>query len=297
MDSSLDFNTPLKLSHVHYRGYNFDVLRLDLMDSFASGNKLFKLKYNFLKAKEQGINTILTFGGAFSNHIEAMARLGKQYNFNTLGIIRGEEPSHLGPTLKNAQLNGMKLFYISREDYRHKNIETIESQLLQSKYLIVPEGGSSKEGIKGASEILTGISEGYDYVATAVGTGGTLSGLIESGYKASFLGFSSLKGAFSLNQIVKEQISSHSVSFNIIHDYHFGGYAKTTEPLLLFMKDFYSETGIKTDPVYTGKLFFGLYDSLREGKISPDKRILVIHTGGLQGIEGFEWRWNCKLYD
>lgn len=272
---------------------NIFIKREDLIHPAISGNKWYKLKYNLIKAKEENRGTLVTFGGAYSNHIYATASAGKAAGFNTVGIIRGEEHLPLNPTLKFAAENGMKLIYVSRAEYRRR-YDPDYSDYLRDRFadsFIVPEGGTNPLAVKGASEIINNINIDFDYVCTACGTGGTLAGLVAglNGKKQAF-GFAVLKGAGFLNHNVKNLHLSFPgreySNWQINLDYHFGGYAKITRELIEFMYEFEKLNGIKLDPVYTGKMMFGITDLVKKKFFKSGQTILAVHTGGLQGIEG-----------
>ena len=265
------------------------VKRDDLIHPFVSGNKFRKLKYNLLEAKNQKNSTLLTFGGAYSNHIAAVAYAGFEQGFKTIGIIRGEElmdKIDSNPTLKFAQEHGMQFKFVSRDAYRLKN-ETSFIDALKQEYgafYLIPEGGTNSLAIKGCEEILTDTDAQFDYICCAVGTAGTISGLINSALPhQKVLGFPALKGEFLQDEIctfVKNK------NWQLVHAYHFGGYGKVNNSLIAFMNEFYKQTQIPLDPIYTGKMVFGILD-LIEKKYFPDhSKILFIHTGGLQGIKG-----------
>ena len=273
------------------------VKREDLLHPFVSGNKFRKLKYNIYEAKKLNKNTLLTFGGAYSNHIVATAAAGKEMGIKTIGIIRGEELASLkikNPTLKFAKDCGMYLHYVSRVSYRDKEspdfIEKIKEQF--GNFYFVPEGGTNEFAIKGCQEILSETDKDFDYVCTAVGTGGTLAGLVKSSKKyQQLLGFSALKGTFQ-NQVVEKFTSKNN--FKIIDDYCFEGYAKIDLKLIRFINEFKVKTGIPLDPVYTGKMMFGIFDLINKGYFKENTRILAIHTGGLQGIVGMNEKLKKK---
>lgn len=254
-----------------------------------SGNKYRKLKYNLSEAKKQGHHTVLSFGGAYSNHIAALAYAGKEYNFRTIGVIRGEELAQRwqdNPTLKSAEHNGMQLHFLSREDYRQKEKSTVLSQLSAQfgGFYLLPEGGTNLLAVKGCEEILTPKDAYFDIICSCVGTGGTLAGLINSSQcQQQVLGFPVLKDMF-----VKDTIRNFArkENWDLVADFHFGGYAKINAQLVQFMNHFKEKTGIQLDPVYTGKLFFGLFQMIKRNRFKPGTRILAIHTGGLQGISG-----------
>lgn len=270
------------------------IKREDLIHPFVSGNKFRKLKYNLLQAKAENKETVLTFGGAFSNHIAAVAFAGKEQGFKTIGIIRGEElfdKTEENPTLKFAQKNGMKFEFVSREDYRLKS-EISFLEKLKDKFgdfYLVPEGGTNELAVKGCKEILTAEDAVFDFVCCAVGTGGTISGLINSAFPdQKILGFPALKGDFLKDEI---RIFAKKDNWDLISDYHFGGYGKVNLELIEFINVFFDKNNVPLDPIYTGKMVFGVIDLIHKNYFPANSKILLIHTGGLQGIEGM----NLKL--
>jgi 1-aminocyclopropane-1-carboxylate deaminase len=266
------------------------VKREDLIHPSISGNKWRKLKYNLIEAKEKEFHTFLTFGGAYSNHIYASAAAGKEAGFNTIGIIRGEEHHPLNPTLQFAVLQGMKLSYIDRESYRLKNEPYILEQLEQEfgRFYLIPEGGSNSLAVKGCAEIIDDLSEDYDFYCAACGTGGTLAGLILGlNGRAHVLGFPVLKGAEFLFGDIRSLVDSEDLTnWSLFMNYHFGGYAKVKFDLINFINSFYNISGIPLDPIYTGKMVYGVYDLIKSGYFPTGSKILCIHTGGLQGNLG-----------
>ena len=255
----------------------------------VSGNKFRKLKYNLEAAIREGFEGVLTFGGAFSNHIAATAAAGKLLNISTVGIIRGEELAKdidLNTTLSYAKASGMDLEFISRAAYRNKN-EVSFLKSLNIKYpnfYIIPEGGTNSRAVRGCSEILTEKDRDFDVICCAVGTGGTISGLINSSLPhQKIIGFPALKGAF-LNEDIRK-FAQHS-NWELCPDYSFGGYAKVNQELIQFINQFKNDFGIPLDPVYTAKMMFGIDDLVKKGFFSRSTKILAIHTGGLQGISG-----------
>ena len=270
------------------------IKREDLIHPFISGNKYRKLKYNLLQAKAENQETLLTFGGAFSNHIAAVAYAGKESGFKTIGIIRGEElidKIEGNPTLKFAQENGMQFEFVSREDYRLKS-ETDFLDYLKKKFgrfYLVPEGGTNELAVRGCEEILTAEDAGFNYVCCAVGTGGTISGISNSALpNQKVLGFPALKGDFLQDEI---RIFAKKHNWELITDYHFGGYGKVNSELIAFINQFFDENQIPLDPIYTGKMVFGVIDLIEKNYFPKNSKILLIHTGGLQGIKGM----NMKL--
>lgn len=265
------------------------IKREDLLHPYVSGNKFRKLKYNLLQAKSENKKTLLTFGGAFSNHILAVAAAGKEQGFKTIGIIRGEELKDKiaeNPTLKKAQDLGMVFEFVDREIFREKSSPKFIQQLVEKfeDFYLIPEGGTNELAVKGCEEILTVTDEKFDYICCAVGTGGTISGLINCSKKSQqVLGFPALKGDFLREDICKFVSKSN---WDLITDYHFGGYAKVSEELILFINDFYQKYKVPLDPIYTGKMLFGVMDLINKNYFPENSKILVIHTGGLQGITG-----------
>ena len=276
--------------------------REDLLHPTISGNKWRKLKYNLLAAKEQKKRTLLTFGGAYSNHIAAVAAAGKEYYFTTVGFIRGEEHPPLNPTLAFAASCGMQLHYLDRETYRHKNQPEFIHQLEQ-KYpdaYLLPEGGTNVLAVLGCTEIVAEITNSFDYICCAAGTGGTLAGIIAglNGEK-KIIGFPALKGADFLQTEIADLIKSYNgeayQNWHLETDYHFGGYAKVKSELLQFISYFKDQHGIQLEPIYTGKMLFGLYDLIRQDYFETGSRIIAVHTGGLQGLAGYAERLGIKL--
>jgi 1-aminocyclopropane-1-carboxylate deaminase len=283
-----------KITYELPNGISLEIKREDLIHPFVSGNKFRKLKYNLLQAKEEKQETLLTFGGAFSNHIAAVAFAGKEAGFKTIGIIRGEElraKISENPTLSFAQNCGMQLEFVSREDYRMKNDALFLAHLKQKygAFYLIPEGGTNALAIKGCQEILTEADADFNYICCAVGTGGTISGIINSiSPNQKVLGFPALKGDF-----LKEEIRNFAQNDNweLVTDYHFGGYGKVTQELIAFINQFYKEHQIPLDPIYTGKMVFGVLDLIQKNYFPAQSKILLIHTGGIQGIQGM----NLKL--
>lgn len=273
---TLDLPAPVQLT----------VKRLDQIHPHISGNKFFKLKYNLLAAQQQGCSKILTFGGAFSNHIAATAYAAQRFGFLSIGIIRGDElASHaFNPTLQTAHDFGMHLHFVSRAEYRLRH-ETTYLQRLQQQYpqaFIVPEGGTNALALQGSQEILSAHDrENYDVICCAVGTGGTIAGLIESSLERQHvLGFSALKGDFLQQEI---QQWTDKKNWALTDAYCCGGYAKTSPALLQFMQQFEQQYAIPLEQVYTAKMMMGLFDLIQQQHFPENTRILAIHTGGLQG--------------
>lgn len=271
------------------------ILREDLIHPTISGNKYRKLKYNLLQAAQLHKKSLITFGGAYSNHIAATAAAGKLYGFETVGIIRGDELANhtqLNPTLSAAVENGMQLKFIDRESYRKKNEQVYLENLLAEfpQSYIIPEGGTNRLAVQGCEEILNHTTTSYHYICCAVGTGGTISGILNSVEKdQKVLGFPALKNADFLHNEIKK--FSLNINYELINAYHFNGYAKISEELINFVKNFYNLTKIPLDLTYTGKMMFGLWDMIQRDCFQPKTKILVIHTGGIQGNKGFKFEF------
>ena len=263
--------------------------REDLIHPFVSGNKFRKLKYNLLKAKEEKKTKLITFGGAFSNHIAAVAYAGKENNFETIGIIRGEELEsqiYENPTLQFAQDCGMEFLFVTREEYKNKTTDLFIEQLKNGygDFYLIPEGGFNSLAVKGCEEIITEDDSQFSHVCCSIGTGGTISGLINTSHlHQKIIGFPALKGDFLSEDIRKFAVKSN---WELVIDYHFGGYGKINQELVGFINDFYMRTKIPLDPIYTGKMMFGIVDLIEKGYFPNGAKILAIHTGGLQGIKG-----------
>jgi 1-aminocyclopropane-1-carboxylate deaminase len=262
------------------------VLRDDIIHPFISGNKWRKLKYNIDEFRRQGKEYLVTFGGGYSNHIVATAAAGKEFGINTIGIIRGEElNTHSNPVLHFANECGMKLVFISREKYRSfredNSLVFHEPGIPGTDLYMLPEGGSNEFAIKGCEEIPGDIAVDFDFICCASGTGATLAGITKGLKKhQKSIGIAVLKDAGSLDEAVKGYIGSKN-NFQVIRDYHFGGYAKSTGELDLFCQSFIQKNNIPIEPVYTGKLFFGIYDLIRKNFFETGKTIVLVHTGGI----------------
>ncbi|WP_066224270.1 1-aminocyclopropane-1-carboxylate deaminase/D-cysteine desulfhydrase [Formosa haliotis] len=270
-------------------GIQLSIKREDEIHPFVSGNKYRKLHYNIFEAQRLTQDTLLTFGGAFSNHIAAVAYAGKVSGFKTIGVIRGEELAKktvLNPTLEFAKSCGMQFHYVSREAYRDKETDGFIAELkkLFGDFYLVPEGGTNTLAVKGCEAILTEADTVFDYICCAVGTGGTISGIINSSKShQQILGFPALKGDFLQHNISK---FVNKTNWALITDYHFGGYAKINPDLIRFINQFKANYKVPLDPVYTGKVVYGVMDLIDKGYFPKASKILVIHTGGLQGITG-----------
>ncbi len=267
-------------------GVRVFIKREDLNHPFVSGNKWWKLKYNLEEAKRLNHKTLLTFGGAYSNHIYATAAAAHELGFESIGIIRGEETLPLNHTLSFAKNKGMKLHYVSREQYRTKTEVEFIDQLHQhlGDFYLIPEGGTNALAVKGVTEFAQMLGNDFDYLCCSVGTGGTLAGLVNglSGTK-TVIGFSSLKGGDFLEEEVKKYLHSDYGKWALRTSYHHGGYGKTTPELLTFMEHTQKRHNLPLDPVYTGKLLYGVYEEIKKGSFKKGSTVLILHSGGLQG--------------
>lgn len=263
------------------------VLRLDKIHPQISGNKWFKLRYYLEDAKKQSKKTILTFGGAWSNHVLATAAACKLNGFKSIGIIRGEEPANLSAVLLQSKAEGMQLFFISREEYSQK---IIPAELNSNDNYFISEGGYGINGATGAATILDFCNrQSYNKLCCACGTGTMMAGLIKSAHTdQEVIGISVLKNNFELEKNIKLLLTDEKSNFQLIHDYHFGGYAKYKPDLLVFMNMLYQQCGVPSDFVYTGKLFFAIHQLAENNFFVPDSRLLLIHSGGLTGNYSLE---------
>jgi len=299
--------TPLHDPLFMERGIELSLYEMHLNHPEISGNKWFKLKYNLIEAEKTGKNKLLTFGGAWSNHIYATAAACKKFGFSSVGIIRGERSPELSSTLQFAEKAGMHLHFISRTEYRNKSTSVFIAELYRQfgDFYLIPEGGSNTLGVKGCTEIVTGMNlsighalPAFDYVCCPCGTGATLAGITLSlkGHQKA-IGFSALKGGefltdevnkfrkdfFQTTQEGAQHTSQDETAiFKINTDYHFGGYAKTTPELVSFREQFEIKHNIPLDDVYTAKMMFGIYDLIRRAYFKSGVKIIALHTGGLQ---------------
>ncbi|WP_257656873.1 1-aminocyclopropane-1-carboxylate deaminase/D-cysteine desulfhydrase [Parapedobacter lycopersici] len=287
-----DFHSPVEPLHFPLfdeKQVRVDVKRDDLIHPFISGNKWRKLKHILHDAQEAGKNHLVTFGGAWSNHLLATACAGAKFGFSTTAFVRGEEVSN--PVLSLCRIFGMELIFVSRSAYRAK--ETLFETHFggnQQAYCI-PEGGHSTAGAQGCSELLDELHHEYDHIWCACGTGTTLAGLamgkLQKGLKAALHGVPVLASGDFLNDAIRGLYPSLPPSTVTLHtSYHFGGYAKSTAELLRFVQGFCAHTGILIEPVYTGKLCYALFDRIANDYFRPGDRILLLHTGGITGILG-----------
>ncbi len=279
-------------------GIRLSVLREDLIHPEISGNKWRKLLLNIKAAKLARQTTLLTYGGAFSNHIAATAAAGSAFGFRTIGIIRGEATLPLNSTLSNAQSKGMLLKYVSRNAYREKESDAFTQSLHEEygDFYQIPEGGANLMGIEGCQQIAENIPTTTTHVAVPMGTATTAAGIITAPEKKYVtLGFSSLKGDFMGNQLQMHlqclSSAANTGAYELFGQYHFGGYARYQPALLNFINNFKQQHNIQLDPVYTGKMMYGLFDLIHSGYFPRGASIVAVHTGGLQGIAGFNERF------
>ncbi|MBF7683628.1 1-aminocyclopropane-1-carboxylate deaminase/D-cysteine desulfhydrase [Acinetobacter sp. B5B] len=278
---------PTPIEHIlHHSHCVLDIKRLDQIHPFVSGNKFFKLKYNIQEAIRLKKDTLITFGGAYSNHILATAYSAQQHQLQSIGIIRGDElrDKPLNTTLTQAHHFGMQLEFIDRATYKQRHDDAFLLQLQQHypNSYIIPEGGTNHLAIQGCQDILTTAEKQYyDFICVAVGTGGTIAGLIESTTsKNHILGISILKENFLQQHIQTLTTQSH---WTLHHHYHFGGYAKISDELIHFIKKFEQTYHIPLEPIYTGKMVYAVFDLISQNYFPKHSKILLIHSGGLQG--------------
>ena len=271
------------------------VKRLDKVHPFISGNKWFKLKYNLIEAKKLGYKILLTFGGAYSNHIAATAFSAKEKGFKSIGVIRGEKHLPLNPILHLARENGMELHYVTREDYRLKSTPRFLDKLKFQfgDFYLLPEGGVNALAVKGTSEILDE-TDTQDYICCAVGTSGTIAGIINSSNnKQKVIGFPAIKGFDALEKDIKNWTNKQNYKF--INNCPYVGYAKVNKELVDFVNQFDEVHNIPLDAIYTGKMMLGIMDLIKWDYFPKGSSILAIHTGGLQGNKGMSERLGVKL--
>ncbi|HSZ26289.1 MAG TPA: pyridoxal-phosphate dependent enzyme [Cytophagaceae bacterium] len=285
----------IKSSLLKERKIQLFMKREDLIHPIVSGNKWRKLNFNLAKAIEEGHSTILSFGGAYSNHIHAMAAASEAFGLKSIAIIRGEEMQPLNGTLAYAKSCGMKLHFVTREEYKMKTNEDFILKLREQfgEFYLIPEGGRNAEGVKGCTEIVKEIDIEFDCICTACGTGTTMAGLVNSlAEDRKAIGFPVLKGGDFLYRDINDLLSEVSIMkknhWHLETNYHFGGYAKWNNELLSFMNNFEKEHNIPLDPIYTGKMMYGLFDLIHKGFFIENTTVIALHTGGLQGLIGLK---------
>jgi len=292
MDVNLEFFSPvhqIESKLFDAQGIKVFVKRDDLIHPIISGNKWRKLKYLLLRARAENKSRLVTFGGAYSNHLLATAAAAAKFGFKSTGIVRGEPVNN--DTLFLCRLHGMDLIFTDRDSYRDKPALFNNYFGDNDEAFFIDEGGASAEGAKGCSELINELTRPYEHIFCACGTGTTAAGIIngihDSGLKTQFHGVAVLKNG----EFLREEIDKFLVSpadFHLHTNYHFGGYGKTDERLIEFIKQFIASTGILIEPVYTGKMFYALFDLAAKNYFKPGDRILAIHTGGIWGLLGMK---------
>ena len=283
-----------KINH----GVNVFVKREDLIHPLFGGNKWRKLKYNLEYCRENDITTLVTFGGAFSNHIVATAHACNHFDVKAVGIIRGiyEDPDN--PTLQAARSAGMELFHVSKEEYKLKDNSPLIKETLDKcdEHFLVPEGGSNLYGRRGVMEMMNEIEdlEMYDYIFVAAGTGMTAAGIISSTTEDNRVFVVNVLRNKGLGAVINNNLIGDPENYSVLHDYHQGGYAKVPDNIISFNSSFWKKYGILLDPIYNAKAMYALFDMVDEGKLKPDSNVLYIHTGGLQGIAAYEYVQKSK---
>lgn len=264
------------------------VLRLDRVHPFVSGNKWYKLKYNLEQFQKENKKYLVTFGGAYSNHLAATAQAGKEFGIRTIGIVRGEElDENSNEYLRFASSRGMRLIFVTRDKYRslreNDAVVNLFPDQIHEMY-VIPEGGSNEQGVLGCREIVEAIPIDFDCIGVACGTGTTISGIAQSlKSHQRAIGISVLDGNDFLTNDVKK-FTGQLNNFKVMDDCHFGGFAKSTEELDSFCKSFTANHHIPIEPVYTGKLFFGIFDLIRKDYFEKGKTVVLIHTGGIHNF-------------
>lgn len=263
------------------------MLRLDLLHPVVSGNKWFKLKYHLQQAVNENCKGIITFGGAYSNHLVAAAWAAREAGLPALGIVRGEQPRELSPALKDMLEYGMQLRFVNRRSFADEAQTIAQLKIEFPQHFIIPQGGQSALGVQGAAEILQQAPiESYTHIACAAGTGTMMTGIVQASLpQQQVIGISSLKTESADNNSISAFIEQYGLkkNYRLFTNYHFGGYARRTTALVQFMNQFYHEHGIPTDFVYTAKLFYAVNDLVLHDYFPAGSRLLLVHSGGLQG--------------
>jgi len=297
---SLNLPSPIQKLDGFHPSYTVWVKREDLIHPKFGGNKWRKLKFNLEKFQKDNHDLLVTFGGPFSNHIAATSAACRHYKVPSIGIVRGEYEDNLNPTLAKAKQGGMTLHHVSKDEYKLKE-ESIKFKNLIQNYrnpLIVPEGGQNQAGILGAQELGEEINESriaYDYVFVSGGTGTTAIGLIKGLDNPHTVVINALKNP-SLDQVLIEKLKNKT-DWEVNHDYHFGGFAKTDDTLQNFAQEMYRKYNLFLDPIYNAKSLYGLFQMCKTNKLDEGSKILYIHTGGLQGIAAWNYSNNKKWLD
>jgi 1-aminocyclopropane-1-carboxylate deaminase len=288
----MNWNYPHRVKNefiTQINGISITLKREDTLHPKISGNKFRKLKYNFLAYDKKKYNGVATFGGAYSNHLVATAAAGKQMGIPTFGFVRGEELSNKkrNPSLAYCEANGMKLFFLSREEYREKKQNSrVIKYLNDHKWFCLEEGGTNDLAIQGCTEILQSTDACFDTICCAVGTGGTFLGLLSSIKSTQHVVGWDVVNDTKVKATI-EGLATVNKQYDLISSIAMGGYGRATNELVDFINDFYKNYNILLDPIYTGKLLFGIFAMIKKGEWRWGQNVLIIHTGGLQGIEGF----------
>ncbi|TPG64500.1 1-aminocyclopropane-1-carboxylate deaminase/D-cysteine desulfhydrase [Hymenobacter nivis] len=285
------------------RGVRLLLWRDDLMSPDLPGNKARKLKYNLREARRLGHGRLLTFGGAYSNHLAAVAAAGRLHGFTTVGLVRGEAAGAPNPTLARCAADGMALHYLDRATYRRRAEPAFLAEM-QARFgpaYLLPEGGTNALALKGMAELAAEIRQhvAFDALAVAVGTGGTLAGLL-TGLRGpeTAVGVAALKnGGFlkdDIDALTRAATGQVFSNYALATGYHFGGYAKYSADLLAFIQQFEDRHSVLLDPIYTGKLLFGVLDLIGQGHFAPGSTVVAVHTGGLQAWAGWQARFGGR---
>lgn len=285
LSTNVSIEQKINFPEFEMAGIEVYVKRDDLIHPFISGNKWRKLKYNYTNFIESGCKGIVTFGGAFSNHILATAAFTAQAGIPGVGIIRGEERAGINSVLLLARLWGMQLVHVSREDYKRK--EDLAVDWRNKGYFVIPEGGENEAGVKGCEEMVLELDHSYDHIVCASGTGCTIAGILRGVILRNWETRCHSIPVLKAGLFIKEKVLSytHNIEQLTIHpQFHFGGYAKTNKELFRFLNQFAAKTGILTDPVYTAKMFYGLFELVNSGQFKSGQKVLAVHTGGLTGL-------------
>jgi 1-aminocyclopropane-1-carboxylate deaminase len=280
---------PLRIDWAGIENYQISIKRDDLLHPVISGNKWRKLKYALMDIQQQKIKQVVSFGGGFSNHLHALGYCCHKMNIHLTAIVRGDYSANPSPMLRDLTNWETEINYVDRLTYGQRgDAEYLSS--LRRQYpdaIIIPEGGSQQTALKGVGEIISELKQHYDYILAPVGSGGTLAGLLQAAHKdTQILGIAVLKGKGYLEDLVTTllpQATQTRENWQINHEYHMGGYAKTSEQLITYCDKFYQQTNIQIEPVYSAKLFFALRDLIGQQLFPKGSKILALHTGGLQG--------------
>ncbi|RYU91148.1 pyridoxal-phosphate dependent enzyme [Mucilaginibacter terrigena] len=301
MDISLDIYSPtqpIESKLFADKGIKVFIKRDDLIHPIISGNKWRKLKYVLQQAQAQNKTHLVTFGGAYSNHLLATAAAAAKFGFKATGIVRGEEVEN--DTLFLCKLHGMQLIFTDRESYRDKQALFNKFFADNGQAFFIDEGGASAEGAKGCSELVDELTETYDHIFCACGTGTTAAGVINGIAKNNLPTQFNAIPVFKNGEFMKVEIDrflTAPANYSLHLDYHFGGYGKTTPELINFIKQFVVDTGILIEPIYTGKMLYAIFDLAAKGHFTPGSKILAIHSGGIWGLLGMKDKFNRDLAD